>query len=300
MQKIVIDTDPGQDIDDLLAIIFALKRPELDIKAITTVNYPATKRARLVKRLLRYLDRTDIPVGAGMELPLRPLDPAEWKKQQDLAWSMNHYGFAEPEDPLDAEWEEDAVGLLIRTIEQNPGEIILACIAPLTNIACALRRRPEIAGKIKSIAMMGGSFDGDRVEHNVGFDRTATELVLTSGIPICMGTWEVTRQFILTKEDCELFRAHREPVLQALAKAIDQWHPAQSWKPSPVMYDVFPMVWAFDLSYYTTAPMPVEIETKDKVLLGRTFVREGAPVIEVTTSVCADALREFYLETVLA
>ena len=88
MQKILIDTDPGQDIDDLLAIQFALQRPELDIKAITTVTLPSHKRARLVKRLLRYLNRTDIPVAAGMEFPLRQFSEAEVRSHHDFAQTM--------------------------------------------------------------------------------------------------------------------------------------------------------------------------------------------------------------------
>lgn len=151
MQKIIIDTDPGQDIDDLLAIIFALKRPELDIKAITTVTYPAARRARLVKRLLRYVGRTDIPVGVGMEWPLRPFSEEDRKSQNDPRATMNHESFAEPFDPKDDPGNLDAVDLIIRTVEENPGDLILACIAPLTNIACALRKKPDIAGKIKAI-----------------------------------------------------------------------------------------------------------------------------------------------------
>jgi len=300
MQKIIIDTDPGQDIDDLLAILFALRRPELDIKAITTVTYPTKQRARLVKRLLRYLDRTDIPVAAGMELPLRPFSAEELKKQHDLSWSMNHYCFAEPEDPHDDPGDDDAVNLIIRTIEQHPGEIVLACIAPLTNIACALRKNPDIAGKIKYIAMMGGEITQDRAENNIAFDYNASEIVLTSGIPIFMGTWDITRQFVLTLSECAgLFGKHPAPVLQALARAIERWHPAQSWKPGPVMYDLFPMVWAFDRSYYTTKPMSIQVETKNAAALGKTIVRGEVPSIEVSTEIRAAELRELYLRTVL-
>ena len=142
MQKLLIDTDPGQDIDDLLAIWFALLRPELEIKAITTVTWPTDMRARLIRRLLRYLGRADIPVGAGMQLPLRPVSSEEWKSQQDLSRSMNHYAFAQPEDAADAGPYPDAVDLIIRTVEQNAGQIALACIAPLTNIAVALPPPP--------------------------------------------------------------------------------------------------------------------------------------------------------------
>jgi inosine-uridine nucleoside N-ribohydrolase len=212
---------------------------------------------------------------------------------------MNHYVFAEPEDSRDEPGDGDAVSLLIQTIERYPGEIVLACLAPLTNIACALRRKPEIAGKIKSIAMMGGEVALNRAEHNVAFDYIAADIVLTSGVPIYMGSWDVTRRFVLSKADCELFREHSSPVCQAMAVAIDRWYLAQSWKPGPVMYDVFPIVWAFDRSYYTTKPMSVQVETKGEGTLGMTVLRDHASPVEVTVDMRADALRDLYLKTVL-
>lgn len=298
MQKIIIDTDPGQDIDDLLAILFALKRPELDIKAITTVTYPSDKRARLIQRLLRYLDRTEIPVAAGMQFPLRQFSEDEKRRQYDLSSSMNHYAFAEPEDSRDQPSGEDAVDLIIRTVEAYPGEIALACLAPLTNIACALRRKPEIAGKIKSIAMMGGETVLNRAEHNVAFDYIASEVVLTSGIPIYMGTWDVTRRFVLTLDDCKLFSKSQTPVDQALGRAIELWHPAQNWKPGPVMYDIFPIIWSFDRSFYTVKSMSVRVETKGEFTRGMTVVGGDAKHIEVTTDLRAADLRDLYLKTV--
>lgn len=299
MQKIIIDTDPGQDIDDLLAVVFALQRPELDIKAITTVTWPSDKRARLVKRLLRYMDRTNIPVAAGMQFPLRQFSEQETRNQYDLRSTMNHYAFAEPEDPRDQPGETDAVDLIIRTVEQFPGEIGLACLAPLTNIACALRRKPGIADKIKYIAMMGGEITLNRAEHNVCFDYIAADVVLTSGVPIYLGTWDVTRRFVLSKADCERFRSSPTPVCQALGRAIELWHPAQAWKPGPVMYDIFPVIWSFDRSYYTTIPKSVRVETKGEFTRGMTVVSGNVPNVEVTTEIRADELRDLYLKTVL-
>ncbi len=298
MQKIIIDTDPGQDIDDLLAILFALKRPELDIKAITTVTYPSDKRARMIKRLLRDLDRTDIPVAAGMQFPLRLFSEDEARRLYDLSISMNHYAFAEPEDSRDQPDGQDAVDLIIRTVEAHPGEIALACLAPLTTIACALRRKPEIVSKIKYIAMMGGETTLNRVEHNVAFDYMAASVVLTSGIPIVMGTWDVTRRFVLTQDDCHLFSNSPVPLNQALGRAIELWHPAQSWKPGPVMYDIFPIIWSFDRSYYTVKPMSVRVETQGEFTRGMTVVGGDAKSIEVTTDIRAADLRELYLKTV--
>ena len=300
MQKIIIDTDPGQDIDDLLAIHFALLRPELDIRAITTVTMPADGRARLVKRLLRYLGREEVPVAAGMELPLRRFGAEELDHQQNLGHSMNHRSFAEPEDPRDDPGHEHAVDLIIRTVEQHPGEILLACMAPLTNIATALRRKPSIAGKIQSLAMMGGETALNRTEHNVAWDYNAADIVLTSGIPMAMGTWDVTRRLVLSLEDGELLRRHPAPVNQALARAIDVWHPAQSWKPGPVLYDLFPVVWAFDRDHYQMERMPVHVETGGGITRGMTVRGGDTTPIEVTTDMRAAELRELYLQTVLA
>jgi purine nucleosidase/pyrimidine-specific ribonucleoside hydrolase len=298
-QKVIIDTDPGEDIDDLLAIFFALRRPELDVQAITTVTLPSDKRARLVKRLLRYLDRIDIPVAAGMQLPLRPLSEEEIRRQSDFHRTLNHYVFAEPEDPRDDPGREDAIELIIRTVEQYPGEIVLACIAPLTNIACALRKRPDIAGKIKYIAMMGGETSLNRIEHNVAFDYDAANIVLSSGVPIYMGTWDITRRLVFSLEECEQFRRHSSPVCQALARAIDVWHPIQNWKPGPVLYDLFPMIWAFDRSFYTTTPMPIRVETKGEFTRGMTVIGGEAKNIEVTTDIRSVELHELVLETML-
>lgn len=299
MERLIIDTDPGQDIDDLLALAFALQRPELDVRAITTVTQPADKRARLVKRLLRHLDRSDIPVAAGMPWPMRPVPEAERRWLDDPRNTLNHYAFAEPEDARDDPGPEQAVDLIIRTVEAHPGEIVLACLAPLTNIACALRQKPAIAGKIKAIAMMGGEVALNRAEHNVAFDYVAAEIVLAAGIPLAMGTWDVTRRFVLMPEDCARFGQSQKPLCQALGQAMALWHPAQSWKPGPVMYDLFPIAWAFDRSYYITKPMSIRVETRGEFTRGMTVVSGNTPNADVTTDIRADALRDIYLQTVL-
>ncbi len=299
MQKILIDTDPGQDIDDLLAIHFALKRPELDVRAITTVTYPSAKRARLAKSLLRRMGRSDIPVAAGMDLPLRDLSAEELKFQKDFSRTMNHYAFAEPEDPADAPDSADAVELIIESVDKHPGEIALCCIAPLTNVACAFRRRPDIAGKIKFLAMMGGEPHLNRREHNVAFDYAAAAIVLGSGARIYMGTWDVTRRFFLTMEECRYFHSHRDPLVNSLGKAIDLWHPAQSWKPGPVMYDLFPIVHSFDKSFYTLEKRSVLVETKGDFTRGMTVFAGGSTDIEVTVGADAERIKKLYLETAL-
>lgn len=298
VQNLLIDTDPGQDIDDLLAVLFALLRDELRICAITTVTYPSVRRARLIKRLLRWLGRGEIPVAAGMEYPLRVMDPSEILRQENLSHTLNHACFAEPEDPRDEVTDLDAAGLIIRQVESRPGELGIACLGPLTNVACALQRRPAIAEKIAFLAMMGGEVSLNRREHNVAFDPVAADVVLSSGIPIAMGTWDITRRLVLTAEDCNLFRQASSPMLRALGSAIDAWHPIQSWKPGPIMYDLFPIVWAFRREYYETEPMTIRVETCGKFTSGMTIVCPEGAKIDVTTGVRQDELRMLYLDTV--
>ncbi|HEV7300091.1 MAG TPA: nucleoside hydrolase [Tepidisphaeraceae bacterium] len=297
MQKIFIDTDPGQDIDDLLAIWFALLRPELQVVGISTVTYPSDKRARLIKRLLRYLDRADVPVAAGQQFPLRPVSEDESRTLHDLSRAMNHYAFAEPEDTQDDPSDADGVDLIIRAVEQHPNEVVLCCIAPLTNIATALSRRPDIKGKIKRIALMGGETALNRREHNIAFDYVASRIVFESGIPISMGTWDVTRRFTLTMEECEQLGVRGSPLTKAMADAVRRWHPAQNWKPGPVMYDLFPIVWSFDQSLYKVVPMRVQVETAGEFTRGMTVATGGPPNADVTVDADAAALKAMYLET---
>lgn len=297
-QSLLIDTDPGQDIDDLLAVLFALQRDEIAVRAITTVTYPSARRARLIKRLLRWLDLGHIPVAAGLDHPARALSAEETARLEDARISMNHACFAEPEDPRDEVEDHDAAGLIIRMAEAYAGELAIASIAPLTNIASALQRRPAIAKKIRILALMGGETALNRREHNIAFDPVAADIVLSSGIPIAMGTWDVTRRFVLTAEDCDRFRQSASPLHQALGRAIDAWHPVQNWKPGPVMYDLFPILWAFRRDLYQTETLPVRIETRGEFTAGMTVVHPSGPKIEVTTGIRQDEVRQLYLETV--
>lgn len=294
-----IDTDPGQDIDDLLALLFALRRRDLAVAGITTVTMPAARRARLVKRLLRHLGRDEVPVAAGMELPLRHVGDEELAAQRDEARTMNHACFAEPEDPRDDPGGADAVELIIANAERHAGALVMACIAPLTNLACALRRRPSIAGRIAQVLLMGGETALNRPEHNIAWDPVAADIVLRSGIPVAMGTWDVTRRCVLTAEDCRAFAASPRAECRALAAAIARWHPAQAWKPGPVLYDLFPLVQAVDPAFYTLAEQRVTVVTAEGPARGMTLPGQGAPV-RVTTGLDAEALRRCYLDTVLA
>src|SRR5687767_4665225 len=270
-QPILIDTDAGDDIDDVLSIAFALLRPELEIKAITTVTTHSARRAALISRLLDTIGRQNIPVAPGMELPLRPLSSEErtFLMRLDV---VNHAVFEVPQDSGVA---LDAISLILRTIEENAGDIAIVTIGPLTNIACALQRKPEIAQKIRWIAMMGGEVPHPMSEHNIKWDYHAAAIVFASGIPLFMGTSSITSRFVLMPEECEIIHNHNTPLCQFLSHCIKLWWPLKGDRPGPVMYDIAPILWSYDRSFYPCEPMALSVETRGEFTRGMTVRREG-------------------------
>lgn len=298
--KVIIDTDPGTDIDDLLAILFALKRDELEIVGITTATYPVTQRANLIRRLCHDTGKSGIPIAPGVEFPLRNLEPEETERLFNPSINMNHASFAGSFSSDNHIYETSAPELIHQLVEAHPGEISLLCIAPLTNIALTFRLYPDLPGKLKEIILMGGETQVNRREHNITFDHIASDIVFRSGAKIAMGTWDVTRRFVLTQEECDKFRNNTQPLYKALGKAIDEWHPAQNWKPGPVMYDLFPILWVFDKASYICEPMHVEVEMTGTLTRGMTVRTAGEPNVLVTTDIQVDYVRKMYLETVFS
>lgn len=297
-QNILIDTDLGDDVDDVLALAFALLRPELSVKAITTTTFDSYKRAQIVGKLLKIMGRTDVPFAPGMNFPLRSITPAEEKILTEVGgYKLNHASFVKPDDALPAPGA-DAVALMAQTIEAHAGDIALVTLGPLTNVAVLLRRHPHLAPKIQWIAMMGGELELNRSEHNVSWDVTATDIVFTSGVPLFLGTWSVTRQFVLTPADCARIKNLGTPLGAALSECIELWWPHKGGKPGPVMYDVAPVLWSFDRSFFSTESLPVRIETHGQTTTGWTTRSGSSAPTEVTVAMRAQAVRELYLNTI--
>ncbi|WP_165452679.1 nucleoside hydrolase [Paenibacillus thalictri] len=300
-QKVIIDTDPGDDIDDLLAIAFALLRPELDVKAITTVTTFPERREKLVRALLNSLGKPHIPSGAGMSLPMRSFSESELYHMTDNAgYVLNHAAAAD--EWLDAAGgtsADDAVQLIVRTVERYPGEIGLITLGPLTNIASALRRQPSIAGKLKFIAMMGGEVNVFRQEHNMTWDDRAAEVVFQSGVPLFVGTWDITRRVVITEDLCRRIRDQDSDHCRFLTRCIELWRPYKANKPGPVMFDIAPVIWSYRRDLYETEAMHVRVETKGEYTRGVTVPIAGAAAnAEVTVGVKEREVLELLMSTI--
>lgn len=191
LRPFLIDTDTASD--DAVALIMALRAPEVRVAAITTVagNVPVRHSTRNALYTLE-LCAADVPVFMGADKPLL-------RSYQNASWFHGRDGLGEHDYPAPRRAHSDlhAVDAIIQTVEANPG-IVIVTLAPLTNLALALAKRPEIARKVSRCVVMGGApcCEGNvtpAAEYNIWVDPEAARIVFLSALPIEMVGWHLSR-----------------------------------------------------------------------------------------------------------
>jgi inosine-uridine nucleoside N-ribohydrolase len=269
---VIIDTDPG--VDDALALLLAMRSPELKIEAITVVagNVPLDLGLPNALRMVEISGRRDIPVAPGATGPLvRRLVTATY------AHGENGLGGAVFPDPTLKPVAEPAADLIQAIVAKYPGEVTLVTIGPLTNIATALRADPELAGKVRSLVMMGGSLSGGNItpaaEFNIYVDPEAARIVFQSGIPLTMVGLDVTRKTTLTDDHVRVLETAHNPVSQAAAKiarkAIEH-NREMGFVVGPNMHDSLAVAAFLDPSLLTFKEYYVDVETAGELTAGET------------------------------
>ena len=179
--KVILDTDIGDDVDDVFAIGLALTSPELKILGITSAWGDTALRSRMIDRLLCETGRSDIPMRTGIATKSNSTFTQK-------AWASQG---------IERE-HGDAVSFLLEQIKLNPGEITLIAVGPLTNFGAAIDRDPDTFRKLKRVVLMGGSVYrgyGDLgytphrepiAEYNIMMDIPAAQKLFQSGVPIFM------------------------------------------------------------------------------------------------------------------
>jgi purine nucleosidase len=196
-RKILIDTDTASD--DAVALIMALRSPEVHVLGITLVagNVPVeqgTQNALYTAELCG----SDVPVFRGAAAPLaRPLEDASWFHGRD---GLGDHGYS---PTTRAAEEEFAVDAIVRLIEENPG-IEIITLGPLTNLALALQRSPALAANVSRCVIMGGApcCEGNvtpTAEYNFWVDPEAAQLVVRSQLPIELVGWQLSRHHAVVK-----------------------------------------------------------------------------------------------------
>jgi purine nucleosidase len=198
-RQLLIDTDTASD--DAVALIMALRSPEIDVLGITVVAGNVTlEQATLNALYTTELCGTEVPVFRGAAEPLvRKLEIADWFHGRD---GLGDHGYAPSRRRAESNHAVDAI---VRIVRASPGLEIIT-LGPLTNLALALRRDPKLIEHVSRCVVMGGApcCEGNvtpAAEFNMWVDPEAARVVFRSGIPIEMIGWQLSRGAATLNED---------------------------------------------------------------------------------------------------
>ncbi|KAA9005588.1 nucleoside hydrolase [Histidinibacterium aquaticum] len=274
-RKIIIDTDPGQD--DAVAILLALASPEdVEVLGVTAVagNVPLALTERNARIVCELAGKPDTLVFAGCDAPLsRPLVTAEHVHGKT--------GLDGPplEEPRMALQGAHAVDFIVETLRrETPGSVTLCPLGPLTNIATALQRAPELADRIAEIVLMGGAyFEVGNItpaaEFNIYVDPEAADIVMKSGIPVTMMPLDVTHRALTTADRVEAFRGMGTRVGEMVAAWTDFFERFDKEKYGSAgapLHDPTVIAYLIEPEIFSGRHINVEIETGSELTLGMT------------------------------
>jgi purine nucleosidase len=266
-EKVIIDTDIGDDIDDAFAIALALKSPELEILGVATTFGDTEARAKIVDRLLGEAGRSDIPVVAGV--------PTHTTNDMN----QRRYGegghFAKAAHPA-------AVDFILEQIRRYPGQITLIAIGPLMNVGALIDKDPTTFLKLKRVVLMGGSIEcgygelwfcpahGPDAEWNIINDIPSAKKLFQSGVPLYVMPLDSTQLKLDETMRAFLFK-QGTPLTDALTLLYHEWG-----QQTPTLFDPVTVAYILDPKVCPVEPMHIRVDEK-----GFTRREPGAPNAQV-------------------
>ena len=296
MEKIILDTDIGDDIDDALALTFALMSGRVDVLGVTTVFRNTDKRAELACCVLEALGRREVPVYAGIGKTL--LQSIAEGRQAAERHRPRQMEVLQKQTPSIRPQEGRAVEFIIETVMSGDGDITLVPVGPMTNIGAAFALEPGLAEKAK-ICLMGGATDRVSPEWNARCDPEATRIVFSSGVPITMVGLDVTTKCRMTYEQVKAIGAVDRPINRLCFELIHLWG-GDTPEPRPMLHDPLAVAMVFDPTFCGTRPMHIEVETRADHLRGATVPTPGEANADVCVSVDAERFMSCFVETLTA
>jgi purine nucleosidase len=272
-KKILFDTDPG--IDDACAILLALASPELSLEGLSVVhgNCSVEQGTTNALSILELANAGHIPVAKGCHLPL---------VQPSLLAPETHgdtgLGYAQLPEPRSKPVIQHGSDFLIEKILASPGEITLLAIAPLTNVALAIRKEPRIVEALKEIIIMGGAIrhEGNTsalAEFNTYVDPHAAQIVYQAGIPTTLVPLDVTYQCILRPADVSRLQKFDSPITTFVAEATRfymEFHDEYQKIEGCVINDPLALALTFAPELCTYQELPVEVDLSGGISMGKT------------------------------
>jgi purine nucleosidase len=304
-RRIIIDTDPG--LDDAVAILFALASPEeLEVLGLVAVagNLPLVQTERNARRVCALAECLELPVHAGCARPLmHSLVTADHIHNDARLAAV----LPEPAMPLLA---QHGVDFLIETLRSAEARTITLCaLGPLTNLAMALVKAPEIAGRIGELVVMGGAcFELGNVtpaaEFNIHLDPHAAAIVVDSGIPITMIPLDVTHRLVTTEPRLAALRALSSRCGIAVAEllaAFEKNRRAKFGSRARVLHDPAVVGYLLRPNLYGGREVNVAIETQSPLTIGMTVVdwwgvTGRQPNVRLVNTVDADGFYDLLTE----
>ena len=271
---VLFDTDSGLFGDDGAALVMLLRSPaQVTVTGVTVVpgNVWPAQGAEYMLHILDLLKRPQVPVYTGAASPL--VHTAAMAHESGRRWGKLEFMGAFADNPADVKpapgsklslrkpHHEGAVEFLISEIERHPGEVTILAIGPMTNIALALRLRPEIETKIKRIVFMGGNVQvagnaSASAEFNFWFDPEAARIVLRSRIPqkVMFGL-DICNTAPLRRAEFDQIVAVHTPITDLFREDLGKRYPAFLKHPdaSAYMWDSLAAAYLLDPGFVTKA-----------------------------------------------
>ncbi|MBX2856125.1 MAG: nucleoside hydrolase [Rhodobacteraceae bacterium] len=298
-RPVILDTDPG--IDDAMAILFALADPEVELLALTTIfgNVPVGKATRNALQLVE-MAGAETPVAQGAAAPLQR-EPAP---HPDFVHGPEGFGDAQPPAPSRKPDTRDAAQLMIDMTAARPGEITIAAVGPLTNLALALDRDPAIAKNAGRVIVMGGAVRqrGNVTPHaeaNIWQDPHAAARVFAADWPVALVGLDVTERVRCSREDLVPMAEASPSCGGFLAEAAEfyfSFHQRSQGFDGCFLHDPAALVAAVDMDGFQTIPAPLSVALEGEEI-GRTrMAPEGdGPAVDICLAVDPDAVRQRWL-----
>ena len=223
MKKVIMDCDPGHD--DAIALLLASRADDIELLGVTTVagNSELENTTRNARKILDYAGVTDVDVYAGCS---RPMMRDLYRLTGAIIHGEDGLGGPKLPYPVTPDKEEHGVDFIIRTLRESEEKIILIPTGPLTNIAMALIKAPDIKEKIERIIIMGGAVNDpgnitSAAEFNIYVDPEAAKIVFASGCNIYLNTLDISMKAVFYEEDIERLRAQGDKISDIVAKLLD-------------------------------------------------------------------------------
>jgi inosine-uridine nucleoside N-ribohydrolase len=301
VRSIILDCDPGHD--DAIALMLALASPEVQLLGVSTVsgNQTVAKTTANAIRVLDHLARADVAVAAGAQRPLV-------RDRQVAANVHGQSGLDGPDLPPPSRepLSEHAIDWIARTVSERPEPVTIVATGPLTNLALALARYPQLDAALQGIVLMGGAIGEGNVtpgaEFNIWADPEAARRVFSSEVDVTMVGLDVTHKALMRKAHVDRLADSGSAgrLVADLYGFYAQHHRRRyGWDGAPV-HDAVAVAHVIDETLLRCIDCGVRVDTGPELSRGRTYVdRFGSAGWEPHRHVAVDIDSERFLELLI-